>query len=93
MAISTDIGIHDIYLGIHVSHRDTYHCIGINGNASSHNEDVMSSHMPHGPLICILLAQMDTLLHIHALFATLLPNEGAINAFEIVCAHYRGDYT
>jgi hypothetical protein len=53
----------------------------------------MSSHMPHGPFICILLAQLDISLHAHALFTPFVPHVGVFNALERVIAHYEGDYT
>jgi hypothetical protein len=57
LIISIDIRIHAICLGIHVLHWDTYHRIGICDNALSDDRDSMSSHLPHGPLRFILLAQ------------------------------------
>jgi hypothetical protein len=70
LIISTDIGIYVIFLGIHVLHWDTCHCIGICDSASSHDRDAMSSHLPHGPLRFVLLAQLDivlTLVHYYSL--------------------------
>jgi hypothetical protein len=55
MAISTNIGICDIYLGIGVPHQHMCHCIGIRDSILGHDINAMSSHMPRGPFICILL--------------------------------------
>jgi hypothetical protein len=47
--------------------------------------------MPHGPFICILLAQLDV-----AFMHYLLPLDhtcGVFNALERVITHYRDDYT
>jgi hypothetical protein len=59
MDISTYIEIHDVCLAIRVSHRDLCHCIGIHDSALGHGGDAMSSHMPPGPFISIVLVQLD----------------------------------
>jgi hypothetical protein len=74
-------------------HIEICHHIGIYDNASSHDKDAMSSHMPQGPFICILLAQLDISLHAHVLFTPFVAHMGVINALERVFTRYEGDYT
>jgi hypothetical protein len=54
------------------------HCIGIYDSALGHDRDAMSSHMPLGPFICIILAQLDISLHAHVLFIPFVPHVGGI---------------
>jgi hypothetical protein len=85
LIISIDIEIHSIFLEICVLHWDTCHNIGICDSALGHDMDTTSSHMPHGPLIFILLVQLDIVLtFMHYYFLLGPPHVRAIDAFEEV---------